>query len=229
MPQISILDNHPFSIMSQSNPDSARKRNRKKHTNEMVFLIRARAGFTNALWAHSQSCLAATHAPHSVGSSTGLDAQHVEAHPVHALSSRGSRQHYEHPQSFKVLIDGPYGNPTRYAHRIYDTVICVAGGSGITAVLPWLLDFSQRMHTKSQPSCLFSEKPQGSVKKTCLTRKVYLFWMIRCEDYIDWVRNEIAEALETVAEIQDFTMEINIYVTTKPGLIFQCGFSSDQN
>ena len=42
-------------------------------------------------------------------------------------------------------IDGPYDGVDRSIENEYDTMILIAGGSGITSCLPWLQYISQNM------------------------------------------------------------------------------------
>ncbi|KAF1981631.1 hypothetical protein K402DRAFT_318148, partial [Aulographum hederae CBS 113979] len=92
-----------------------------------------------------------------------------------------------------TIIDGPYGTVVRPIERICEGVVLVAGGGGITAVLPWLLHLSERMS-----------------EQECGTKRVRLLWMVRDESSIEWVSEEMRTAFERV---QRGMLEIDVYVT----------------
>lgn len=89
-----------------------------------------------------------------------------------------------------VVLNGPYGE--RITHDLpNDTnVLCIAGGTGITYVLPVLLDIAAR--------------PQNKDRKTAL------IWVVRHEHNVDWIAPELA-ALKR--ESRALNLGIHIYVT----------------
>lgn len=109
-PQISLLSNHPFSIVTF--PPCARNdcndtpteetgkhlwKGEEDECNTLTFLVRTHAGFTNALTAESAFHRATT------------------------------------------CIDGPYCGVSELVTQRYEAVLLVTGGGGITACLPLLL------------------------------------------------------------------------------------------
>lgn len=96
--------------------------------------------------------------------------------------------------TLSTIVDGPYGTHIGTLENHFDTVILVAGGGGITAMLPWLLHLTQCMHSSS----------------ACTTKQVRLIWMIRKIGNIDWVHHE----LRTVHELeQEGNVTVDIYIT----------------
>lgn len=48
--------------------------------------------------------------------------------------------------SLYALIDGPYGGVNRPIYRLFDHVILVVGGGGVSAALSWVQDLSCRLN-----------------------------------------------------------------------------------
>ncbi|KAI1495468.1 ferric reductase like transmembrane component-domain-containing protein [Biscogniauxia marginata] len=89
-----------------------------------------------------------------------------------------------------LILMGPYGDSITDTLSHDANVLCVAGGTGITYVLPVLLSLIQQPATKD--------------------RKVQLVWAIRRKEDMRWVERE----LETVRKAaRPHQVEIHIYVT----------------
>ncbi|KAK9429783.1 ferric reductase NAD binding domain-containing protein [Lipomyces doorenjongii] len=82
-----------------------------------------------------------------------------------------------------VWIEGPYGDS--YPIARYETVLLVAGGIGITAIMSYALDLKRR------------NTPQD----------VRLYWMVREHDSLRWVQDQLQELTE------GGLIDIHIYVT----------------
>ena len=91
-----------------------------------------------------------------------------------------------------VILTGPYGQS--YMSEIADdtNIICVAGGTGITFVLPVLLRLARA--------------PVARSGKT--QRKLRLIWAIRRQSAVSWVAAELQRLHESAHDIQ-----VDIYVT----------------
>jgi predicted ferric reductase len=104
-PTISLLDSHPFTVVSAPQLENVAVEGKAHNMTydfkpqSLVFLARTRDGFTRRL------------------------ADYGAAHS-NILAS--------------AWIDGPYSGVDRPIERLYDHLIIVAGGSGITACVPWL-------------------------------------------------------------------------------------------
>lgn len=91
-----------------------------------------------------------------------------------------------------VILTGPYGQG--YMDEIADdtNIICVAGGTGITFVLPVLLRLARAPAPRAGKS----------------QRKLRLIWAIRRQSALSWIAAELQRLRDSVHDIQ-----IDIYVT----------------
>ncbi|KAI0814450.1 ferric reductase like transmembrane component-domain-containing protein [Xylaria sp. FL0064] len=89
-----------------------------------------------------------------------------------------------------IILTGPYGESIAECLTPEDNILCIAGGTGITYVLPVLLDLIQ--------------------KPVVRDRKLQLIWAIRRKVDLRWVEQEIA-AINNAAGSHG--VEVHIYVT----------------
>jgi ferric-chelate reductase len=89
-----------------------------------------------------------------------------------------------------VVLNGPYGERITRDLPSDTNVLCVAGGTGITYVLPVLMDLAARPRNRD--------------------RRVALVWVIRHKKDMDWVAPELG-ALKR--EAKSLGLGIHIYVT----------------
>lgn len=101
--------------------------------------------------------------------------------------------------SMRSWIDGPYGGVGRRIENEYDTIILIAGGSGITSCLPWLQYLAQRMD-----GC------------TVRTTNVKLLWVMRDPASLGWVSQELEE-LSRFATQGKVVMEFFVTGPHQPG------------
>ncbi|KAH7105459.1 ferric reductase NAD binding domain-containing protein [Auriculariales sp. MPI-PUGE-AT-0066] len=94
--------------------------------------------------------------------------------------------------SVPVYVDGPYGMPPSL--ETFDTVILVAGGTGITYTLPLLLD------------AVRNAKLGRSV-----VRKIVFIWAIRNAADVKWISSALVDALATAPA--RLAIEPRIFVT----------------
>lgn len=100
-------------------------------------------------------------------------------------------------------VDGPFGEYTRPLHRHYEGFVTIAGGSGLTASLPWI--------------CYLTEKMNKAAKAgdyDCAMRSVTFIWSIRKAEWITWARHELIRSLRAAAQSERRFQAI-IYVTSK--------------
>ncbi|KAF8526247.1 ferric reductase NAD binding domain-containing protein [Hysterangium stoloniferum] len=93
---------------------------------------------------------------------------------------------------FSVLIDGPYGIPPDV--NAYESVILVAGGSGITFSLPLLQDIV--LKTKEGRSAC---------------RNILFIWIVPHEEQLSWISGAIHEALQNAPP--SLHIRIHLHVT----------------
>jgi len=94
-----------------------------------------------------------------------------------------------------AFIDGPYGCPPNL--RLYSTVILVAGGSGISYTLPFLLDLV-RAH---------------SLGKKSFVKRIVFVWAVRDAAHLKWISKTLMEALACANS--SLVIEPRIYITGK--------------
>lgn len=110
--------------------------------------------------------------------------------------TRRLRNHMERTPDtqLEAWLEGPYGGHRQDLTLQYDNLILVAGGGGISAVLPWLEAFVHKVETK-QPM---------------QTTSVHLYWSIKHHEAIAW----IAEALERLnLTLHQLQVKVTVYVT----------------
>lgn len=104
-----------------------------------------------------------------------------ETRKIAQISARRAARMNDHEESHEglmadarlsVVMTGPYGERTMRNLAVESNVLCVAGGTGITYVLPTLLDLASRSQS--------------------LDRHMSLIWVVRRRSDIDWVAPELA-------------------------------------
>lgn len=96
--------------------------------------------------------------------------------------------------SVKAYIDGPYGHYEPLEKK-YENVVLVAGGSGITAMLPHLSYLAKRLG-----------------RRECVTEEVRLIWAIKTKNALKWVEEELQEVLDIAPK---GTLHIEYFVTSE--------------
>lgn len=175
-PKLSVLENHPFTMASiPKTSDSAD--DAKCRVNELVFMVRPYNGITKRLLQHAKR----------------HDTARNEEHSATAL---GPHLQVQATDSLQVKIDGPYGGleEHRAMHKLYDHMILVAGGGGISAMLPWVISLSRQI---------------AEVEEPCRVQKVNLIWCIRHATAKAWVDEELQKSLRRAGP----RLEIDIHVT----------------
>ncbi|KAI0633332.1 ferric reductase NAD binding domain-containing protein [Trametes polyzona] len=85
-------------------------------------------------------------------------------------------------KSSRVLLDGPYGGAEGDL-KAYDRVLFLAGGSGITFVVPLLLDIVHNFD-----------------KERTMCRTVHLVWAVRTPDALSWFEDVLATTIRSAPE-----------------------------
>ena len=123
------LDNHPFTISSvHEDPGPA------VEPSKFAFLVRPLQGFTSRLL------------------------KHVEAQPLKRYTEKCDGVQPRGQCQMEVTIDGPYGGMTHWQalHQDFDQAVLIAGGSGISAMLPWILKFASMGRSEVACRVLFT-------------------------------------------------------------------------
>ncbi|WVR03813.1 hypothetical protein IAU60_000809 [Kwoniella sp. DSM 27419] len=105
----------------------------------------------------------------------------------------------ERTAEMRLLLEGPYGSS--HPVEMYDRVLFVAGGSGITSSLPYLFRLRQ----------IAAEVPEP------ITRDITLVWIVKDRDYAaDVLGHELREFIQD-ASTSGFTLRIKMYITKEDG------------
>lgn len=135
------------------------------HDGELIFLLKSRKGFTSRL--------------HDACGSTA------------SLVSR------ESPNVTQIahisLLDGPYGKHADFA--AFDSILLIAGSTGITFTLPLLLDVANRVRTFRLP-----------------VRRVQFLWIVKNTSWTTWVSSELESAFVTL-QAAGIEVQVKVHVT----------------
>ncbi|KAJ8129846.1 hypothetical protein O1611_g3783 [Lasiodiplodia mahajangana] len=99
----------------------------------------------------------------------------------------------ESGRSMAVHIDGPYGGLVERTLRLYDSLIFVAGGSGISACLPHIISAAQSIRAGNSRA-----------------RQIHLVWMVRRREHLQWITKELTDFIRYA----DW-MHYQFYITDK--------------
>lgn len=149
VPQLNILDNHPFTIATSDTLREDYEVPRFLH-----LYIRSYAGFTRRLYDHLH---------------TSPDVQ------------------------LEAWLDGPYGGHHRDFALSFDNIVLIAGGGGISAVLPWLEYLTSLI---------------GAKRKIRAT-KVQVHWSIRNKAAVAWIADTLDRLdLKMLSSQIEFTIHV---------------------
>jgi len=165
MPEVEKWGNHPFSIVSVQDSNNQLTKN-DKMGNTLSGPIEKNALHNTTLDEHHKIILYAR----TYSGFTRALSSHFRSQPSTDTINTTS-----------TLLDGPYGGICRPVERYYDTLVLTAGGSGITACLPWLLSFT----TKA-----LSSYDLG------MMRRVVLIWTIKKADHFLWIEDHLRNCVQ---------------------------------
>jgi ferric-chelate reductase len=172
LPRFGIMQSHPATISYiPSSPSS--------HEGVLVFILSAHHGFTTRVFAGA-----------STASLSSMDSQKAaEAEPAAKKSS-----------THLALIDGPYGG-THLDFASFNTVILIAGSTGVTFTLPVLMDISSRAQRTKLP-----------------IREVVFVWAVKTAGCKNWIANELRQAEEELV-VAGVGLSLRIHVTADEGFV----------
>lgn len=172
-PALSLPQNHPFTIASPPPPPlSSAATTAAADPNTLTFYVRAYDGLTGALAARARS---------PTSSPTSSPAADPDA------DANADPDAEKHPALLTCHVDGPYGGLREDVAALYDALVCVAGGGGVSACVPVLLGAAARMAA-------------GAPAGRCRLREVVLVWVVRRREHLAWVRAELAEVRRLVGD-----------------------------
>ena len=100
----------------------------------------------------------------------------------------------KHDQAISVHLDGPYGGLVEDIPALYESIIFVAGGSGISACLPHILHAAQRIQ-----------------RGNAMVRDVRLVWIVRQPAHLKWIFDELETGLGV--NVHPEWLHLDFYVT----------------
>lgn len=139
------------------------------HNNDLVFVLKGHKGFTDRLLKAANSSTA-TQLP-----TTQQDA--IESQQTHT-----------------ALIDGPYGS-SHADFAAFDTVLLIAGSTGVTFTLPQLLDIANRASFQRMP-----------------VQRLKFVWVVKNSAWTSWFSEELSSASAQL-RASGVDVEIRIFVT----------------
>lgn len=148
----------------------------ESHDGDLVLILKSQKGFTRTLLAKASE------------STTGLIASEE--------TKADSRRHEPSQQTFSALVDGPYGGQ-HADFAAFDSVCLIAGSTGITFILPILLDIAHR-----------AEKTRGKLP----LRRVHIIWCVKELGHAKWVHRELATAFRKL-RTWGIESEMSFFVT----------------
>lgn len=141
------------------------------HDGQLVFLLKGHKGFTSRLLksaTNSQTSLL----PTTTSGKSSLAPQ----------------------QTHIALLDGPYGG-THPDFAAFDTVLLIAGSTGVTFTLPILLDIASRSRAQRLP-----------------IRRLQFIWIVKNTSWTSWISSDLQSAFTALREA-GIDVLISVYVT----------------
>jgi len=172
-PGAHVLLKIPSMGLVQSHPATIASRP-SSHENDLMFILKGHKGFTNRLLK-------------SATSSTT------------SLLPKTEQEAIAPTQTHAALIDGPYGG-SQADFAAFDTVLLVAGSTGVTFTLSLLLDIAHRATSQRLP-----------------VRRLHFVWVVKNISWTPWVSNELCSGY---GKLRDAGIDIKIKVFVTCDSIF---------
>lgn len=190
------VGNHPFTMSSWSDDESGQQDDSRRRTSAISSTTTASMSKDPEKGANispkevevssSSQSIVSTNPNSKVGSNNNNNKKkiHFVIRPYKGMTARlrdsivksgtGSKE-------MTALIEGPYGQ--REPLFDYNNIIFIAGGSGISAVLPYVQEFLQTSTTS----------PRSTI--STITKRIHIVWAVRQRGFIqDVLENELATA-----------------------------------
>ncbi|KAI0374981.1 hypothetical protein BV20DRAFT_961222 [Pilatotrama ljubarskyi] len=184
LPSITRFTTHPFtaaSICDEQNPYADGR--------VLVFLIRAKNGWTKDLWDRVALMLG-----------RGQQCLKDEALPRSEMPKRGVL--------LRACVDGPYGSSVRATWGDYSTVLVVAGGSGVSYALSVLQYLC--LCLAGRDGKFLGGKPGGHGQPGFKTTRVRFVWLVREFGHVQWCASVLRRCMELVPPPE---LQVDIFVT----------------
>lgn len=181
IPSVSRFTSHPFTCASICDEQAQDHEGRL-----MVFLIRARKGWTQDLWDMVSRMIA----DQSRGDTSLLKSA--------SLPTRGV--------VLRTFVDGPFGSSIRARWGDYSTAMIITGGSGVSfglSVLQYLC-----LCLSGRDGRHLGGRPGGFGHKGFAMRRVRFVWLVREYSHVQWCACILRRCMAMVPSLQ-----VDIYVT----------------
>jgi len=175
IPTHGLGQSHPATILST--PTS--------HNGDLVFILKSHKGFTNRILTSTRS------------RTTSLLPQTEKE----ATSDNKQQQQQQQQEPHLTLLDGPYGG-THADFCAFDTVLLIAGSTGVTFTLAILLDIAFRAGGGGDD--------RG---RKIPVRRIDFIWVIKQTSWTEWISGELASASRRLREEGGVELAIEIFVT----------------
>ncbi|KAI0273760.1 hypothetical protein BC834DRAFT_921742 [Gloeopeniophorella convolvens] len=183
IPSVSALVSHPFTCASICDEQRPSEDGRT-----IMFLIRAKNGWTKDLWTTVVALLASGHRNPA-----------NEAPPGTLLPPTGVL--------LRAWVDGPFGSPARTNWGLYSSALIVSGGSGVSfglAVLEYLCLCMAGRNGR------FLGGNVGRSKAVFATRRVRFVWIVRDFAHMQWCATVLRRCKSL---IPPESLQIELFVT----------------
>ncbi|KAF8334273.1 uncharacterized protein EI90DRAFT_3051676 [Cantharellus anzutake] len=192
IPDVSSWTTHPFTMASMCHSgkgcigDDAESLMSAGGPHEIVFLIRARQGFTLDLWHHVRKLTAQ---PNST------------SYRVHERPSSGmiSVPSQKWAPLIRAQVDGPFGSAARAMWTTYSTVVIVAGGSGVAFALSVL-----------EYLCHALSRKGGGDMNDCSVTRVRFLWVVSEYSHLLWCATTLRRCLQLAPQ---GSVQLDLFVT----------------
>lgn len=158
---------------------------RPSHSNDLVFILKGHKGFTNRLHKSADSSTNSLLPTTKQGAKAPLQQMHT------------------------ALIDGPYGG-SQADFAAFDTVLLIAGSTGVTFNLSLLLDIAHRTTLQRLP-----------------VRRLEFVWVVKNTSWTSWISEEFCSAFKDLRNA-GIEVEIKIFVTCDNALTEESSLSNEQ-
>lgn len=119
---------------------------------------------------------------------------------IHHAAASSTISSESSPQTHRAFIDGPYGG-THIDFASFRTVILIAGSTGITFILPILLDLALRAQ-----------------KSTLVFRELVLLWAVKTAGCISWVEDDFRTASDMLRNAR-VELSIKVFITADTSFV----------
>lgn len=129
-----------------------------------------------------------------------LRAHHGFTSRIHHAAAPNAIPSESTPQTNLALIGGPYGG-THLDFASFRTVVLIAGSTGITFILPILIDLAFRAQTSTLP-----------------LRELVFLWAVKTAGCVSWVGDDLKIASETLRNV-GIELSIKVFVTADTSFV----------